>query len=301
MTFSTQTHHGLRYVVEESYGVLPDPFSVSALRHSGCDLNLIRQSIESDEIRSDRQISHFFHGTEEVTGEIDFELCYGAFDDILAAALMADWESDQLESGTNLQSLLLERAFSDVDQYQQYHGCCVDRLDLTVQPESLVGGRLSVKGRRLSLSDNPLSESVSAPAYNAPMEAFKGSVSIDGVLQGLVAGLDLRIENGLENTYALGSRSAASALYGKSRISGELTAFFEDNSLFQKFLDQSHCSLSLTLIGEGGSYEITLPKILYMAGNNPVRGDKAVTTSFTFVALQDAVMGTDIRIERNAD
>ncbi len=177
----------------------------------------------------------------------------------------------------------------------------MDRLDLTVQPESLVGGRLSLKGRSLSLSDEPLSESITGPVLNAPMEAFKGSVSMDGVPLGLVAGLDLRIENGLENTYALGSRSASAALYGKSRISGELTAYFEDNSLFQKFLNQSHSSLALTLTGEGGAYEITLPKILYMAGDNPVRGDKAVTTSFAFVALHDAVMGSDIRIERSAD
>lgn len=301
MTFSMQSHHELRFAVEESYGQLPDPASFAQMRHTGCDLSLSRSSIESDEIRSDRKIGEFFHGTEKVSGEIDFELSFGAQDDFLAAVLMSNWSGDTLVTGSAVQSFALERAFMDVSEYQLYSGCCVDRMDLSLQPESLFGGRFHINGQSLSLGSDPADASPAASTAHAPMEAFKGAVSEGGALLGYVTGLELKIENGLAGSYALGSRAATAAHYAKSRISGELTAYFEDQSLHQKFLDQSHSSLSVSIAGAGGAYEVTLPRILYMSADNPVRAERAVSSHFRFVALNDPITSTDISITRTAE
>jgi hypothetical protein len=300
MTFSMQSRHELRAMAEASYGQIPAAPGYTFLRHSGCDLALRRSSIESDEIRSDRQISNFFHGTEHVSGEIDFELSFGSYDDLLGAVLMSSWAGDELVTGNTITSFALERSFSDVGKYQLFSGCCIDRLDLSIQPESLVTGRFHVAGKTVTYADVSAEVGATSPEQNAPMEAFMGSIDEAGTPLGIVTGLDLKIENGLEGNPVLGSRNPVSAGFGKSRISGDLTVYFQDQSLHQKFLDQSHSSLSLTLTGEGGAYEITLPRILYMSAEDPVRADRAVSSNFRFVALADAVTGTDIKIVRSA-
>ncbi len=300
MTFSMQSRHELRAMAEASYGQVPTAPGYSLLRHSGCDLALRRTSIESDEIRSDRQISNFFHGTEKVSGEIDFELSFGAYDELLSAVLLSGWSADELVTGSTITSFALERGFSDVGKYQLFSGCCIDRLDLSIQPESLVTGRFHVAGKTVTYTDISVEENADTPPQNAPMEAFLGILEEGGDALGIVTGLELKIENGLEGNPVLGSRNPVSAGFGKSRISGELTVYFQDQSLHQKFLDQSHSSLSLTLSGEGGSYEISMPRILYMSAEDPVRADRAVSSNFRFVALADEVTGTDIKIIRSA-
>ncbi|WP_025898610.1 phage tail tube protein [Sneathiella glossodoripedis] len=300
MTFSMQSHHELRFMVEDTYGELPAVADYQLLRHTGCDLALARSSIESDEIRSDRLISHFIHGTEDVEGEIEFELSYGAQDQLLAAVLLSDWVGDELVSGSMPRSFVIERGFADVGEYQLFTGCSIEAMELSIQPESLVSGRFHISGKTGSYGSGSVDSMATSPVQYAPMEAFLGTIEEGGAPLGIVTGLDLKIENGLSGIKALGSRSSVAAGYGKSRISGELSIYFESQSLHQKFFSQSHSSLKVTLSGDGGSYEITLPRILYMSAENPVRADQAVTCTFRFVALADAVSGTDIRLRRIA-
>jgi hypothetical protein len=83
--------HGLRYIAEANFGATPGTPSMKALRHTSCALGLSKDSLLSQELRPDRQISDFRHGARRVQGDIGFELSYGEFDAILAGALFGAW------------------------------------------------------------------------------------------------------------------------------------------------------------------------------------------------------------------
>lgn len=300
MTYSTQSRHGLSLISETEFGVIPASPAMTRLRHTGCDLALTKTTIESDEIREDRQISHLMPGQHSVKGDIDFELNYGGFDSLLAAACYSDWSANILKTGTDQSSFTIERAFHDIGQYQHFTGCVMDELTLSLQPQSLVGGRFTVLGKSMAQAGSPLDAPVTAGSTNRPMDSYTGALKEGGSSLALVAGLDLKIENGAEQVFVLGEETANGSIAGRSRISGELTAYFEDATLINKFIDKTASSLEMSVSGEGGNYDILLPNILYTGADAPVRGDKIVTLSLPFVALYDEAEATNIKITRTA-
>jgi len=300
MTFSTQARHSLAFIPEAGFGEIPLSPTMKRLRHTGCDLTLSKKTLESDEIRDDRQIGHFIHSLQSVSGDIDFEMSFGAYDELLAAALFGNWDGNVLKTGTQQQSFTFERGFNDISQFQVYSGCVVDELNLSVQAESLVSGRFSIIGKQMSQQGVPLDISPSMGAEFAPMDSFKGSIKEGGNVLAHIAGIDLKIENDAKGTFVLGADSTDQIVAGRSRVSGELTAYFEDNSLINKFVNADASSLELDLSGVGGSYTILLPNILYTGAEVPVKGERVVTINLPFVALHDDTDSSNIKITRNA-
>lgn len=85
------SRHSMRYVAESTYGQTPATPAFKPIRHTGTTLGLSKESLQSEEIRSDRQIADFRHGAYQVGGDINFELSFGSFDDLLEAVLLGTW------------------------------------------------------------------------------------------------------------------------------------------------------------------------------------------------------------------
>ncbi|WP_339632438.1 phage tail tube protein [uncultured Sneathiella sp.] len=300
MTFATGARHGLSYIAEETFGTTPSSPDMTTFRHTACSLGLRKTTLETAEIRSDRQISHLLHGQKTVAGDIDFELSYGAFDDILAALMQSDWSSDVLKAGASQPSFTFERGFTDIGQYQILTGCVMDRLRFSVRPDRLVSGKLSVLGKSSTLASSSLDASPTAAASNDPMDSFSGSLTEGGAAMGIVAGLDLVIDNGLEQAFVIGDAEAEALLAGSSRITGEIVTYFEDAGLLEKFVDRSESSLTITFSGAGGSLAFELPRIVYTGAENPALGAGPITLSLPFTALYDETQATNLKITRTA-
>ena len=85
------SRHSMRYVPESVYGQTPATPAFKPVRHTGTTLGLSKESLQSEEIRSDRQIADFRHGAYQVGGDINFELSFGSFDDLLEAVTLGTW------------------------------------------------------------------------------------------------------------------------------------------------------------------------------------------------------------------
>src|SRR5574340_1406595 len=87
----------VQYKVESVYGTVPaatGPVGQS-LRRVTSDLNLTKETYQSNEIRTDYQVSDFRHGVRSVAGTINGELSPGTYEDFFAAALMQEWRSEE--------------------------------------------------------------------------------------------------------------------------------------------------------------------------------------------------------------
>lgn len=85
------SRHTMFYVAESTYGTTPNDPTLQSLRNTGTTLALTKESFQSEERRSDRQIDDFRHGLKQVGGEHNFELSYTSFDDFLEACLGGQW------------------------------------------------------------------------------------------------------------------------------------------------------------------------------------------------------------------
>lgn len=94
---SSSNRVSLRYGDEVSYGVVPTPpssFKLKTLRFTSEGLGQDNQTIASDELRSDRQVSDVTLVNTSSSGPVNGILSYGTYDDFLQKALCsAAWTS----------------------------------------------------------------------------------------------------------------------------------------------------------------------------------------------------------------
>ena len=146
MTIATGSRHNMAYVVESTFGTTPSTPVFTPIRHTGTTIGLSKDSIESEELREDRQIANYRHGNKSVSGDINFELSYGSFDDILEAVLCGTWNTDVLKAGTTRRSYTIERHHQDIGKYLRSTGCNFNTMSLSVAPNSMVtGSRLTTE------------------------------------------------------------------------------------------------------------------------------------------------------------
>jgi hypothetical protein len=82
----------ISYIEEVDWGVTPDTPSMKLLRNTGGGgIQMQRDSLQSQEYRSDRQIAAMRLGNKRPTLEVPFEFSFGSFDDLLEGALFGEW------------------------------------------------------------------------------------------------------------------------------------------------------------------------------------------------------------------
>lgn len=299
MVFATGSRSDLSFVPEVTYGTTPGVPSMQRLRHTGDSLVLTKETFVSDEIRSDREIVDLRHGTHTVSGDIPFELSYGAFDAFLEAALFSSFSTDVLKVGTSVKSFTMESRFVDISQYQVFTGCMVNTLSLDIRPNAMVTGTIGIIGKGSTVSGTSLGAPVDV-ATSAPFDAFTGALLEGGGAIASVSQLQFSLDNNITPAFVLGSPSAAQQIFGRSNLTGTLTAYFESAALLNKFLNETESSLSVTLTDpDGNDIEIALPRIKYTSGENTVTSaDEAVMLTMNFQALRSAADSSSIVITR---
>ena len=298
MTFATGGFHGLSYVPEVTMGTTPLTPSMKSFRHTSCSLGLSKESFQSNELRSDRQVSDLRHGAKKVEGEIAFELSYGAFDDLLEAALFATWATNVLKAGTTYKSFTMERRFTDVAQYQVFTGVLVDSMSLNINPNGMVTGSFGLVGMGTSLAGTSLGTPAAAAA-NSPFDGFGGSLEEGGAAMAAISAITLELQNSLDPFFAVGSDSAVGITAGRCQVSGTVTTAFQNTTLLNKFIAETESSLRVGISDPlGNELEIYLPRIKYSGGDIPAQNEGRILMNMPFTALLDSVTGTNIQLTR---
>lgn len=299
MAFASGSRHEIRYVEEATFGTTPASPEMINLRNAGTSLVLSKESYQSNELRSDRQISDFRHGTKQSNGDINIELSYGDFDAFLESALYGTWTTDVLKAGTTRKSFTIERAFEDISVYEVFTGCQANTLNLSVTTGGMVTGSFGIVGTGISASGAPLDATPTTSQTASPFDGFTGVLKEGGSVIGSVESFDMTLDNGLSAKFVLGSDTAAEVTSGRSNLTGSISVYFEDLTMFNKFVNETESSLEITLgNGTSESYVILLPRIKYSGADNAVTNEDSVMMNMPFQALLDPTEGTNIKITR---
>jgi hypothetical protein len=305
------SRHSLRFVPEVVQGTTPATPAFELIRHTGTTLGLSKESLQSEEIRDDRQIADFRHGAYQVGGDINFELSYGSFDDLLEAVLMGTWEADgggagtdRLKAGTVRRSFTLERFFGDIltadKPYHRFTGVEFNTLALAINANAMITGTMGVVGRSMATAETIVTGATyGAASTTSPLDAFTGTLEEAGTPIAVITEIQLNLENGLAPRFVVGSKASITPSVGRSNVSGTITAFFENSLLLDKFINETESSITFDMPdGAGNLITVTLPRIKYSGGQPDVEGEGPITLSMPFQALLDSVTGTNIIIDR---
>lgn len=301
MTIATGSKHTLHFVAESTYGTTPATPTWTPCPITGVTLGMTKDAIEAGKLRADRQVEDLRHGNKQVGGEIQAELEYGAFDDLLQAMAMGSWTTNVLRTGTTRRSFTFERYYDlDTDEYHRFTGCEVNTMSLSVTPNAMVGLTFGIIGQNMTTGTSQVAGSTySADVGNSPFDSFSGSITEGGSAIADVTSIELNWTNGIEPAFVVGSATTIRPSDGKSRLTGTLTAYFQSRTLYDKFLNETSSEIVFTLTdADSSSLQFDIPNIKYTAGNPDVSGEGPVTVALEFTALYNAADTSQIVITR---
>jgi hypothetical protein len=91
MAFSVGINKQVFYKAETTWGTLAGTGSGKTLRRVTAAFNLMKETYESGEIRTDYQVADFRHGVRSAEGSLNGELSPGTYSDFFAAVLAKDF------------------------------------------------------------------------------------------------------------------------------------------------------------------------------------------------------------------
>ena len=297
-TIASGAKHGLRYVKETTPGTTPTSPTMIELNHNSCSLTLTRDTFTSNALRSDRQIPFHRTGVDKIAGDIAFEFGAKEYDVFLEAALAGNWTENVLKAGVAAHAFTFERAFVNINQYAVYTGCFVNQFSLSVKPNEMVGGTFSIVGLEGTRGGTPLSVSPTAAEENNPFDSFTGNLKIDDVSIAVVTGIDLTLANGIEPQYAIFDRQACAVSWGRSTLTGTLSAFYTDGNLDDDFINDSRVKLEFTLTRGDYGYTFLIPNVTLTGADDSAQSEGPIALNIPWSAALDKTSGTNFQITR---
>lgn len=171
----TSNRTAVRFVGESVFKTTPATPALKSLRYTGEGVAYNRRNITSNEIRDDRMTADLITVGADVSGDLNFELSYATFDELIAAALCSSWSSNSIKNGTDLLSFTIQKHFQDlaVPIYQNFIGCRIGGMTLDFQTAQILTGKFSVMGCQASTGTSQFSGAtfVNPGEGNEPMNA----------------------------------------------------------------------------------------------------------------------------------
>jgi hypothetical protein len=102
MTIAKGTAKQVGYKKESAFGVPAGASSAKLLRRVTANFNLTKETYESGEIRTDRQIADFRHGVRSATGTLNGELSAASYADFIGSVLARDFTAGVSSTGVSV-------------------------------------------------------------------------------------------------------------------------------------------------------------------------------------------------------
>lgn len=304
MAFAQGARSGLSYIPEVTFGVTPATGSMVTIPYTGSSLNLTKEQITSSALTPDRMIRNDRHGNKQVAGDISLEFAPEIFDAFLESAFMNAWDTGVLKVGTDLKTFSVEDALNDVDVYRMFTGVTVGSLNLSVAPNQMALATLNLVGKDAvitSTSSKPTK--VSVPTVS-PFDSCSGNIKVGnagGVLTDVatITSVELNINNDVSPAFVVGSCSTEQLEYGMATVSGTVSAYVENQDLYDRFVNETETAIEFTLENDAGlSYTFLIPRAKFNSGDMPVSGPKSRIMTVNFSAIYDSATNTVLQLTK---
>ena len=296
MVFAQGSRSRLSVAAESDFGVLPSSPVFRELPLRSHSLALTKERLAGADIRSNRMQNIDRHGQRSVGGSIECDLRRGDYDPLLESAFFNTFNTNnQITVGTTPRFLAFEDAALDITQFRQFSGCLVNSATFNIAPNQMVQTTFDIVGRNMAQAQASLG-SPSVPLGFEPFDSYNGMLLEGGIGTNddlcIVSALTFSINNDVTPAHVIlceeNRDQAAQMQFGMATVEGTVTAYYEDETLIDKFLDEEESSLSVTVDDPTGAngYTFYFPRIKYNGAAVPVANPQSRFIELPFVALQ---------------
>jgi len=377
----------VKYKQEVTFGTAPVAAASQALRRVTSDINLTKQTYQSNEIRADYQVADMRHGVREVAGTINGELSPGTHKDFLAASLRKAWAAtaaitaasvtiagtlgvytitraagDYLVDGLKIGDVIrlsvgtlhanninknliitaltgtvatvaavngsalaaegpitgttitiigkktwvpatghtslsysIEHWYGDVAQSELFTGCKVNQVDVQLPATGMATCNVGFMGQNLTTDSAEYFTSPTAQSSTGVLAAVNGGLYVDGTAIATVTGMNFTINSNITGEAVVGSNQKPELFDGRVTVSGQFTAFFENASLRDLFLNETEASIVGVFTTDSSAtadfMSFVFPRIK-AGGASKDDGEKGIIQTIPFTALLNTDGGT---------
>jgi hypothetical protein len=208
----------------------------------------------------------------------------------------------RLKCGTTLKTYSIEQYFADLVQYRLFLGVAVNELALKIQPKAIAEATFTLLGQTsLPFQGSQFAASYSTASTNAPLDGFSGGLWEAGVASSLVTGLDIKLANGRTVEGVLGSRVTPAIFEGRANITGSATVFFQDPTLYNKFVNETQSSIDVLMVDPNGTdfLRVVVPAAKFSTGNVDPKAEGPVPITMDFQAILDSTSNTTFYMQKS--
>lgn len=388
MAIATGVAKQVRFKKESAWGTAAGATGAQLLRRVTSDLSLAKETYQSNEIRTDYQISDFRHGVRSVEGTVAGELSPLTYDSFLAAALRKDFVAgattgalatlsvtttgtkftrssgsfitdgfkvgdvigatgfstannnthyvlvtvvaaltmdivpldgvvltDEAAGGTRTiavvgkktytpetahtdDSFTFEHYYSDVTQSEVFTGCKVNTLAIALPPSGMATINIGLMGKDITTATSEYFTTPTAATSSGVLASVNGIAYAIGSRQYSLTGLNINYTGNLSKEPVVGSNTVPDIFEGRVVVTGELTAFFENGTLRDAFINETEVALMFVFTTNNNKnpdfISFVMPRCK-LGGAAKDDGEKGLVQTIPFQALFNSSGTTDAK------
>jgi hypothetical protein len=195
-------------------------------------------------------------------------------------------------SGHVRRKLAVEAYAEDLDIARLFTECRVSGFRLGLPATGMATIECPIVGRNmqvLSGASAPYFTSPTAPNTQGITAAVNGVLRVSGSVVGVVTGIEVNAEMSSSMPAVVGQNIAPDILLGRFRVTGQVTALFENATLLNAFLNETDVDilarLDATTALDTNALTIHLPRVKFGGGSVPATGEGEQIITLPFQAL----------------
>jgi hypothetical protein len=245
------------------------------------------KSAEVAALRGDRQVDDYYYGARSATLEIEYVMRNTAFDELFAMHYFGSWSGGILNPGTTFKSATFELMHTDIGVYELLVGAVSKSLTFSVGEDGYVRCKQSFIGRVYSVSSSSVDASPTAADLSAVarLDGGASAVAIGFVTDNRVTAFEATLENSLTETWGVRDRTTLDICAGRLKVTGSITALFENSTRITQFLNETAQGVSLVSPRGSQTFNAIFAGAKFTAVEEPVESEGPVLQKISFQAL----------------
>jgi len=306
-TFAQGSRSSLSLVKEVTFGTTPAG-NTTNLPFTSHSLNLSKDLVAGTDIQADRMPRHERHGNKQSAGDIVVDLRKGDYDLLLESAMLSTFATNVLKVGVTPMFFSIEDYSADIDTARLFTGQTVSTMGISIAPNQMVTTTFGMVGKGMTIGATQKTQT--ANTGNAPFDAYSGNMLLanQGVTLAspandlpIITQIDFNVTNSYAPTFVVGSNEAPVLEVGRAEVTGSFSAYFENDTLINRFLNETETAISVSVDDPTGSndYTFLFPRVKINTADVGVDGPTSRMISVGFTSLFDTTEATNLKITRS--
>lgn len=204
-------------------------------------------------------------------------------------------------SGHTDESWTFERWFTDIAQDEYFTGVKVNGFSLKFAPGSMGELSFPLLGGGYVNGTTQYFTAATAVSSTSVLAGANAGMLVAGSAVAYVREIGVTLDNALSPVQVVGSNNISGIVQGPMKVTGNLTAYFQDATMRDYFLNETEVSLifaAFTGVSATADFiQICLPRVKFMSADIP-DGPGVIAIPLQFQALYNGSGGTGVSSEQ---